>query len=332
MNENLYRLIFDFQDKVQVALKLMHRSGIKMPSSRNEWIEYNIPNTGELDGGVKYYKHGAGCRVELNSGGVDFDFGGWGEVGGFNSWWLKNFAGKNLKAYDFISYDDISDHLNKAFDDGELIFPDHDLYFIANVPYTYAIDTDSLNPEDALPTRNHDRVLTLHIHYFETAELMFKNYDKLNQKMKKNGHLSHREEFDMRIYLSTWLGFLGVVCEGFRKLNLRVLLDNERPVNFKELLPISDDIGKLMKEHSNSLRIFRNNIFHLRENTEFIRHFFDKEVERLPWARELHVALSGFFSQYRVFCEVHYVINGRKGESDMVKKKVKRRKKIALKY
>lgn len=60
--------------------------------------------------------------------------------------------------------------------------------------------------------------------------------------------------------------------------------------------------------------------------------FFDKEVERLPWAGELHKALSHFFSQYRIFCEVHYVINGRKGESNMIKKKVTRPKKVALRY
>ncbi|GKO66481.1 MULTISPECIES: DUF6896 domain-containing protein [Klebsiella] len=332
MNNNLYRLIVDFQDNVQVALKLMHRSGIKMPSSCYEWIESDIPNVGELDGGVKYYKHGAGCRVDLNSGSVDFDFGGRGEVGGFNSWWLTNFAGENLMDYGFRNFDDVSDHLKKALDDGELIFPDHDLYYFANVPHTYAIDTDCRFPEDRLPCRNHDRVLTLQIHYFETADLMFKNYNKLNKKMTKNGHLSEREKFDMGIYLSTWLGFLSVVYEGFKSLNMRLLLDNERPREFKELLPISDDIGKLMKEHSNSLRIFRNNVFHLRESTGFIHHFFDKEVERLPWAGELHIALSHFFSQYRIFCEVHYVINERKGESNMIKKKVTRPKKVALRY
>lgn len=330
MNENLYRLIVDFQDNVRLALKLMYRSGIKMPSSRSGWIEYNIHSTGELDDGVRYYKHGAGCRVELNSGSVDFDFGEQGEVGGFNSWWLSCFAGKNLKAYGFRNYDDLNEHLKKALDDGELIYPDHDLYYIANIPYIYAIDTDSRNTEDMLPGRNHDRVLTLQIHYFETAELMFKNYNKLNRKMQNNGRLSQRDEFDMKIYFSTWLGFLGVVCEGFRKLKMRVLLESERPDSFKELLPISDDIGRLMKEHSNPLRIFRNNIFHLREHTDFIHHFFDQEVERLTWANELHIALSGFFSQYRVFCEVHYVINGRRGESDLIKKKVMHRKKIPL--
>lgn len=328
MNENLYRLIADFQDSVQVALKLMHRSGIQMPSSSYGWIKSDIPSVGELDGGIKYYKHGAGCRVELDSGIVDFDFGEQGEIGGFNSWWLTSFAGKNLIAYGFRNYDDVEGHLKKALNDGELIFPDHDLYYFANAPHTYAIEIDCRNPEDMLPSRNHDRVLTLQIHYFETADLMFKNYNKLNQKMKKNGHLSHREQFDMGIYLSTWLGFLGVVCEGFRSLKMRLLVENERPKNFKDLLPISDGIGKLMKEHSDSLRVFRNNVFHLRENAEFIHLFFDKEVERLSWAFELHRSLSDFFSQYRVFCEVHYVLNGRKGESDLIKGKILLSKKI----
>ncbi|PWK99434.1 hypothetical protein C7431_102237 [Pantoea allii] len=322
MNENLYRLITDYQDSVQIALKLMHRSGIKMPSSSYGWIKYNIPSVGELEGGIKYYKHGAGCQVELDSGIVDFDFGEQGEIGGFNSWWLTSFAGKNLTAYGFRNYDDVEGHLKKALNDEELIFPDLDLYYFANAPHTYAIEIDCRNPEDMLPNRNHDRVLTLQIHYFETADLMFKNYNKIKQKMKKDGHLSHREKFDMGIYLSTWLGFLGVVCEGFRSLKMRLLVENERPKNFKELLPISDGIGKLMKEHSESLRVFRNNVFHLRENAEFIRLFFDNEVERLSWAFELHRALSDFFSQYRVFCEVHYVLNGRKGESDLIKEKV----------
>lgn len=54
--------------------------------------------------------------------------------------------------------------------------------------------------------------------------------------------------------------------------------------------------------------------------------FFDVNFERLPWARELHMALSDFFTQYRIHCEVHYVINGRKGESDLINKKGARRK------
>ncbi len=321
MNEKLVCLIADFRENVQTALKLMQRSGIQMPFSRNDWIESNIPNTGELDGGVKYYKHGAGCLIRLSTGEVDFDFGVQGEIGGFNLWWLIRFAGKKLTAYGFRNEDEVAEYLDDALDKGELICPDHDLYYIASVPYTYAIDIDSSHPEEMLPGRNQDRINVLQIHYFQTAELMLENYDKLSRKLHKNGHLSRREEIHIRTYLFTWLGFLGVVCEGFRNLNMRTLLNNKRPSEFKELLPISDGIGKLMKEHADSLREFRNKVFHLRENTDFVHNFFDKKLERLPWARELHMALAELFSQYRVLCEVYYVMNGRKGESDLIRKK-----------
>lgn len=68
MNKNLHRLINDFQSYVHTALKIMYRSGIEMPSSRSQWIESDIPLTDELEDGMKYYKHGAGCLVELGSG------------------------------------------------------------------------------------------------------------------------------------------------------------------------------------------------------------------------------------------------------------------------
>lgn len=320
MDVNFLQLIVDFQNRVQEALKLMQRSGITMPNSSSEWIESDIPLVGNLDGGIKYYKHGAGCLVMLEAGEVDFDFGPQGEIGGFNLWWLTRFVETGISAYSLKNKTEIAQHLKDSIDRGELICPDGDLYYIANAPYLYAIDIDSRNLQDSLPSRNQDRVLALYIHYFETADFMFKNYDKLSKKLYKSGKLNQYDKSDMRIYLSTWLGFLGVVCEGVKKLKIRILLGNERPESFKELIPASDAIGKLMKEHSDSLRMFRNNVFHLRENTEFVRHFFDDKVERLVWARELHMALSGFFSEYRVCCEVHYVKNGRKGESDLINK------------
>ncbi|WET42522.1 DUF6896 domain-containing protein [Citrobacter enshiensis] len=321
MNEKLDRLIVDFQERVQDALKLMQRSGIRMPSSRNDWIESDIPKTGELDGGVKYFKHGAGCLVSLSTGKVDFDFGEEGQIGGFNLWWLIQFAGKNLKDYGFKNKDEVAECLNKAIDVGELICPDHDLYYIANIPYTYAAELDSRHSDDMLPGHNLDQVLVLYSHYFQTAELMLENYEKLSRKFHKTGRLSRRKEIDMRIYLTTWLGFLRVVCEGFKKLNMHILLKNNRPDDFKKLIPLSDGIGRLMNKHSDPLRNFRNDIFHLRDNTELVRDFFDKKLECLPWAHELHITFAEFFSQYRVSCEVHYLMNGRNGESDLIRKK-----------
>lgn len=182
MNENLYRLIIDFQRHVEDALKIMYRSGIQMPTSCNAWIDYDIPFSGELEGGIKYFKHGAGCRVDLKSCSVDFDFGEKGEIGGFNSWWLTQFAGSSLPIYGFSNYNEVDDHLMQELEKGHLLPLSHGLYYIAKVPFKYALDIDSRAPEDKLPNRNQDRILTLHIHYFETAELMLRNYNKLKQK------------------------------------------------------------------------------------------------------------------------------------------------------
>lgn len=38
--------------------------------------------------------------------------------------------------------------------------------------------------------------------------------------------------------------------------------------------------------------------------------FFDKEVERLPWARELHVALSDFFRSIEFFAKYIMLLMG----------------------
>jgi len=144
---------------------------------------------------------------------------------------------------------------------------------------------------------------------------MLENYDKLYKKWGMDKSLSQRKIVDLRIYLSSWLGFLAVTCEGFEKLGMRLLLLNSRPVVFKELIPKSDAIGRMINRHGNPLREFRNKTFHLRENPEAIRRFFapDKK-KRLPWARELHDAFADFFSAYRIECEVHYELNGRRGE------------------
>ncbi len=98
------------------------------------------------------------------------------------------------------------------------------------------------------------------------------------------------------IYFFTWLGFLGVTCEGFKKIGMRLLLQNERPDQFRELIPKSDEIGRAMKRHSDPLREVRNNVFHLRDDTEAIKRFFADEAGRLAWAEELHKKFVQFFS------------------------------------
>lgn len=314
MNKYLFNLIREYQVKVHEALVLMHRSGIRMPSSRVEWIATSTPQKNLLDGDITYIKHGAGCTVYLSDGEVDFDFGNHGEINGFDLWRLSLFAGEKLSTYGFDSQDNLKMCFETAVSEGHLVRLDDYLFYVANHTRVLAVDIDSRLPGDNLPVRNLDIVLVLHSHYFQAAELMLENYDNLCKKWEKNNSLSHRKVIDLRIYISSWLGFLAVTCEGFEHIGMRLLLRNSRPASFEELIRKSDAIGKLINRHRKPLREFRNKTFHIREDPEAIRRFFAPDAKRLPWARELHDAFKDFFSAYRVQCETHYALNGRWGE------------------
>lgn len=318
MDRNLDRLITEFQSRVRDAVALMYRSGMPMPRSSFAWLRAEVPGIGILDGGVKYFKHGAGCEVRLETGAVDFDFGDNGEIDGFDLWRLTKFCRESLPCFGFDSEEQIEQSFNAALACGELEQSRGGLCYLAATPRTLAVDIDSTQPGDKLPSKNHDMVMTLYAHYFEAADLMRENFEKLDAKLKKKGKLSRNDEVQNRIYFFTWLGFLWATCEGFtKKINMRQLLTHERPDDFKELLPESDALGKLIKAHFHPLREVRNNVFHLRDNPEKIRKFFSKEADRLSWALELHDALKRFFENYRIQCAVHYAMNGRKGEIDI---------------
>lgn len=314
MKKNLADLICDYQDKVYEALVLMQRSGIRMPGSRFLWITSKTPQKGKLDGGMSYIKHGAGCTFYFPDGEVDFDFGDGGEINGFDVWRLSLFLREKLSKYGFESLSDFEACFESAVADGHLVRSEDSLFYVANLKRVLAVDLDSRLPGDNLPARNLDMVLVLDSHYFQVAELMLENHEKLLQQWKKKNSLSHRRIIDLRIYMSSWLGFLAVTCEGFNKLDMYLLLNNDRPAEFKNLINKNNKIVKLIKLHRNSLREFRNKTFHLRENPEVIRSFFDPDAERLEWARELHQAFKDFFYAYRFQCELHYGLNGRWGD------------------
>lgn len=166
-----------------------------------------------------------------------------------------------------------------------------------------------MNP--TLPHRDKDSVLTLYAHYFLASELMLENYKKLIKK-KKQRDLNKNEHYKVSIYFSTWLGFLAVTAEGYKKLGIRMLVKEDRPTEFSELISKADELGKLVKKHDDALRKFRNNVFHLRENTDEIEGFFRERPNRVEWAEELQTAFNEFFSSYRVLCQVHYVHENRK--------------------
>ncbi|WP_426180941.1 DUF6896 domain-containing protein [Pseudomonas sp. TWRC1-2] len=120
MNNQLAILISDYQASVGVAVAMMQRSGIPLPTTNVDWV------------GIRYFKHGYGCAVSLPTGTVDFDFGAHGEIDGFDVWRLADFAGDKLSAYGFAD----EDALNTCFDAevaaGALMYCGYILYYLAD--------------------------------------------------------------------------------------------------------------------------------------------------------------------------------------------------------
>lgn len=297
-----------------------------MPSSANSWWKMDLPEAGYLKGGVSYYKHGAGCKVELSTGTVDFDFGEMGEIDGFDDWKLQKYIEPLLPAFGFITTEDVERSFDKAVQAGSIISPGRELFYVAGEKRRLAMQIPIKYPNDALPHRDQDEILTLSIHTFGAAELMRKNHEKLTIKWRANQHLSKSESANLRHYFIAWIGFLAVTCEGFKTQGIRQILENNRPNEFKELLPKYNAIGTLLKPHQDALREFRNNVFHLRTDISAILRFALDDGGRLKWAEEIHAALEDFFSNYRVLCEVHYLRNDRWKESQIGTKRPRRKK------
>jgi|SRR5450830_167709 hypothetical protein len=318
MDTNLQGLIAQYQSRVREAVALMYRSGVRMPHSGVAWSRDDIPGKGVLNGGIEYFKHGAGCEVRLETGPVEFDFGDSGEIDGVDPWWLTKFAKHRLPCFNFEHVGQIQYCFDVAVVHGDLEQSRSGLYYLRGVHRAYASEIDATLPGDRLPTHHHDMVMTLYAHYFETADLMREKFEKLDTKLRKQGKLSRKEEVESRIYFLTWLGFLWSTCEGFtHKIKMRQLLSAHRPHDFQELLPKSYALGKLIAAHFDPLREVRNSVFHLRDNPEKIRRFLSKEKDRLSWALELHDAFKDFFSSYRLHCLLHYFDNNRRAEIDI---------------
>ena len=169
------------------------------------------------------------------------------EINGFDPWRLFIFAREKLSIYGFESQDDLEKCFDVAVSEGHLVCSESSVFYVANVARAFAVDIDSRLPGDNLPARNLDIVLVLGSHYFQVAELMLENYDSLSKRWKKNNSLSHRKIVDLRIYMTSWLGFLAVTCEGFENIGMRLLIQNNRPSAFQKLIQKSDAIGKLIK-------------------------------------------------------------------------------------
>jgi hypothetical protein len=325
MDKKLKKLISDYQASVRTAVELIERSGIPLPVTSRGWVDTDIPAHDELEGGVSYYKHGNGCLVDLPSGSVDFDFGKIGEIDGFDSCRLVKFSRSELAKYGFESEDAVEKSFEAAVKSGSLVSSGYILYYVTESECTLAIEIGRDIPNDPLPHYDQDKVVALNVHSFLAADSMRENYKKLSSKLEKNKDLSQKDEVEFRIYFSSWLGYLYSTCERFEKSKMSILLAENRPESFRELIAKSEEITRLMKLHKDSLRKLRNNVFHTREDVKPILRFAADDASRLSWAGELHSAMAEFFSMYRILCEVHYLTHDRLGESQVRKQHAKKK-------
>ncbi len=132
MNNQLAMLISDYQASAAAAVDMMQRSGIPRPPTNTDWVVTDIPQRGELEGGVRYFKHGYGCAVSLPTGTVDFDFGDRGEIDGFDAWRLASFAGDKLSDYGFADEDAITECFKAEVAAGSLVYSGYILYYVAD--------------------------------------------------------------------------------------------------------------------------------------------------------------------------------------------------------
>ncbi|MDY0835529.1 DUF6896 domain-containing protein [Pseudomonas sp. SED1] len=132
MNNQLAMLISDYQASIAAAVDMMQRSGIPRPPTNTDWVVTDIPQRGELEGGVRYFKHGYGCAVSLPTGTVDFDFGDRGEIDGFDAWRLASFAGDKLSDYGFADEDAITECFKAEVAAGSLVYSGYILYYVAD--------------------------------------------------------------------------------------------------------------------------------------------------------------------------------------------------------
>lgn len=330
MEKRLAQLISDYQAAVGYAIYEMSASGIEIPPSNIEWLELDIPSKGELKSGIEYFKHGFGCQVNLPEGAVDFDFGKNGQIDGFDEWRLWKFCQSRLKAYGFETRQEISNCIRHSLARGELFPSFYNLYYVVDSVKLLGQEASRiLMVGCALPHRAHDSVQMLSSQCFESANLMFEHYEKIEILWKNKGRLSSANRLKFRVYVLSWLGYLNTTIEGFRDVNMWLLLKNKRPLSFLELIVKCGEIGNLANRYADDLRTLRNNTFHLRADDDAIKHFFSDDGERMEWARELHAAFASFFSGYAVLVEEHYFHSGRFGEIQMRQESKERRKKKA---
>jgi hypothetical protein len=113
--------------------------------------------------------------------------------------------------------------------------------------------------------------------YFVPCELMHQQINSLKAEFFANDE--QHSQADQEIFISFmlyWLASLFVVIEGWKSLKIG-----------------EPQIDKMIDEHWDSLRLFRNAVFHFQPHDRKRIQFFD--VEKFNWANEMHARLRAFF-------------------------------------
>jgi hypothetical protein len=130
----------------------------------------------------------------------------------------------------------------------------------------------------AIP-REGDPIWRLYIFYFVPCELMYHHHRRLKGPFFSNE--IQREEFGPEFMTFTlyWFASLFVVAEGWRGLNLT-----------------DPRIDNLINQHWDSLKLFRNAVFHYQRKDQKHVQFFD--ADKFNWGEALHAALRAFLEEH----------------------------------
>jgi hypothetical protein len=129
-----------------------------------------------------------------------------------------------------------------------------------------------------MPTPKEDNPLwLLRTFYFVPCDLMHQNVNLLKGRAFADENPENADSQEVFIsFLLYWLGGLFVVIEGWKSLKIT-----------------EPTIDKMIDEHWDSLRQFRNAVFHFQPDDRKHVQFFD--LAKFNWAEELHAALRAFF-------------------------------------
>jgi hypothetical protein len=173
--------------------------------------------------------------------------------------------------------------------------------------------TQGISGKGTLPDRDDDPVQRLIVHYYDPTNLMYKNWSKLDAQRLKRGSLSRPKFHEYRVYLRLWLALLYVVCKQLDEDVEPTLLT--RSEEFHKCVEDIKVIQKIFAEHKDELRVFRNAQFHFNTTASKQLRFFGIEPDDpIIWAKELHMLIDSFFSEYRICCATEYFTSGRISE------------------